>query len=332
MNTLFITGAGAHIPYGFPSGRDLIKDIIYGVKCQKYAKEELGLKKKLEDILTEDLPRIDKGPLNEFIDKLSESGQSSIDKFLSLDTVTERLGKELLIIILSIYECNNNPHGKNLDSAKFKKLRNESIYHVITNTLDIVKEDKINRSIKYITFNYDRCLESFLCTTFRNSYNISFPQSTKYIDNQIIHVHGSIGKFTSPQPKTRGRIEYGSERVLDYEDDYLIQIMHNIDNFQIAFNSNHSQKKDKITKSIKEADEIIFLGFAYAEENMKALSLDGNHNYAEKDVYCCTYGLTKRKVEQLEKKLHNIFNDSKFNIEKSRKKDGATFLRDHWIM
>jgi len=64
METLFITGAGTHIPYGFPSGRKLITDIIYGVENEKYAKERLGLEKNLKKILTEDLSITQKGLLN----------------------------------------------------------------------------------------------------------------------------------------------------------------------------------------------------------------------------------------------------------------------------
>ena len=126
--TVFILGAGTSIPYGYPSGRELLEVIVP--------------------------PPATPGSSRSSLEK---SSLPSVDFFLEKQPDFINLGKvSIATIIMSLED------PKKLYNFK---LREKGIYHYLYNQMvSGCKEisEFGNNKISFITFNYDRSLESFL--------------------------------------------------------------------------------------------------------------------------------------------------------------------------
>jgi hypothetical protein len=69
--------------------------------------------------------------------------------------------------------------------------------HMLYGCVRSVDDFITNNQVSFVTFNYDRTLEHFLCVRIANTYGIALPlawESVKKIP--IVHVYGSLGEFS----------------------------------------------------------------------------------------------------------------------------------------
>lgn len=91
-STVFILGAGASTPYGYPSGRGLVQEIINALSDQKTLyKLCIGLE-------------YDPREINDFLVTLRYADPPSIDSFLESKRKSENLGKTLIGLALFMKE------------------------------------------------------------------------------------------------------------------------------------------------------------------------------------------------------------------------------------
>ncbi len=253
--TVFILGAGASMPFGFPSGRDLISKI-----CEFFKKDiesrKLILQNSSSNPFTVELAE-------SFMSKLLQTSNVSIDEFLRNRPDFWEIGKiGIAAVLLELENPNiasrveNNWYG-----LLFRELRKNA------STFKNVLENKLT----IITYNYDRLLEYLLFTHLRDSYNLTdsdcslifSPESSKI---QIIHLHGKVGDLEYPSsPYLSG---YGTElspnKILGASGQ--INIVHeNIDN-------NQSFKQAHV--ALRYANRIYFLGFGFDDKNLERLLPD----------------------------------------------------------
>ncbi len=155
-DTVFILGAGASIPYGYPSSQELKKYIV-----------EIFIKK-FEKIYNRSYERqlyhneSLRNEISQLIRKFSNDPHPFIDLFISRNNKYLEAGKLAIILSIFHYEINSRTPG-NLLGAN----RNQDwfcyIWEEMTQDLKrpydyaYFKENKVT----FITFNYDRSLEHF---------------------------------------------------------------------------------------------------------------------------------------------------------------------------
>jgi hypothetical protein len=177
--TLFILGAGASIPYGFPSGADLRSQI-----CQLTVGSGGVLMRNLSGL------GIPMGDIYSFANSFMQSRLSSIDAFLSKRQEFSEIGKLVIAAILIPREASHV-----LDDFTNK----EDWYFTLWNTLagDASSIEELGgNNVRIFTFNYDRSLERYLHTSIMDTFNVSQQVALEALEYfEINHVYGSLGTY-----------------------------------------------------------------------------------------------------------------------------------------
>jgi len=284
--TVFILGAGASCPYGFPSAVDLRRDIIYNFPqmfINAYAKHYSMLVSEVE--LSKNFQMV--------IDAFRYSSTKSIDLFLSRNKHFSEIGKKIIAFLIASYE-ENSKFREDIENPKHDWYMH--FFDLLTK--EISNPDELTSlfekdQVSFITFNYDRSLEYFLfesfCNSFitkRNELNLLFSKI------KIIHVYGKIVPL--PWESDHFHIHYGSS-------DYFGFLDFLANSIRIIFDERKSDIQEAQTL-INEASKIFFLGFGYADENLKALDFSSllNRNHW---IYGTGMWLTERERRKIQSKL-----------------------------
>jgi hypothetical protein len=111
-------------------------------------------------------------------------------------------------------------------------------------------------NVRFIVFNYDRCVEHFLFNALKRLYNLSREDASSIIDEiQIVHPYGVIGSLRE--------VPFGASRA------NYVALAQSIKTYteQIAATDAVANLVDEIYQ----AACIVFLGFAYHSQNMRML-------------------------------------------------------------
>jgi len=287
--TVFILGAGASKPYGFPLASELRKYIISDNFRRNYAGYFTRSEKQQN---SERLPTPES--MERMTNLFNSSDIKSIDFWLAKNYDYLPFGKTAIIRSLLIKE----------DKRLFREGSIHEEGNWYTEIFNFIIEGYNNFSdinfsddeISFITFNYDRSLEPYLYTSLRASFNQIQPSviEKKLKQLPIIHVYGKIGSL--PWQKEEVPVEYGTNEV---DPDIFYKLSSNI---QIMMEEMEPEKIDTINKLISNALRIFFLGIGYHQENMKILSLEKNLTFVD-SVYGTGFGLSQNKREKLRKKF-----------------------------
>jgi hypothetical protein len=281
--TLFILGAGASKPYGYPTGIELRHKIIKDFSTE--------LNELLERSTFTSSQRRKFNNLSEkFIENFSKSPIQSIDKYLSINPNFSYIGK--IAITLSI--LGTEKKSKFLESLE-PPYNAQDWYRLIFERMmdkldkpDDFKRFKENK-VAFITFNYDRSLEYFLYCGFHHT----FCQMSDYISLSmenytpfpIFHVYGQVAKTVNWD-----RSDYGEEQF------YFDKIEKLSKGIRVIGERSSEQVKNEISKLFPEYKRIFFLGFGYADENLNAIDLPMSIDETW-DVFGTAHGMTKREID-----------------------------------
>lgn len=195
VETVFVLGAGASMPYGFPSGFQLFKSIADLTKSSSSHKD-ISEFKRLD---------VDTSALIDFARSLIDSGLTSVDAFLEHNYIKYAgIGKTCIAYYLLNHEKRNGL--RNIDNK-------EDWYRHLFGKLaaDKTHEEFVESSIGFITFNYDRSLEQFLWTALQNAYGLEKSEAKEIYDQiPIVHLHGALGSLPySDLMDIRKAVPYG---------------------------------------------------------------------------------------------------------------------------
>jgi len=275
-NTVFILGAGASKPYGFPTGKDLKKQIclefIHLLKneCNKRAQ------------FANDQYLVYLAPAEKMISHFSKTPiEISIDKFININSEYKNIGVSAIIRMIHNAEIYSNlpniNNNNDLDwySNIFSRMSDRISLH---NDFTKFSENKVT----FITFNYDRSLEQFIY----NSLTNLFPNQNRHtIANEInkiniIHIYGKIGYL----PWQKGYVEDNDNYAFD-KNNIILKYGDNIKGiwdfaFQQPSPINVIYEERLNTNDINEAklaihnaEQIIFLGFGFDNKNLEILGM-----------------------------------------------------------
>lgn len=284
--TVFILGAGASKPYGFPTALELRKDIIYKFVDQ--------YKQKIAEHNNISIDKVSPTPgTTELINQFRLSSTKSIDLFLSRNKKHYELGKEIIAFLIAEYESKSkfredvdNPH-QDWYFEIFDTLTKE-----ISDPEKLISSINLNK-VSFITFNYDRSLEHFLYTSLFNSFITNRNELKQIMPMfKFIHLYGKIA------PLQWEGFEFGFQ----YGDtNHLEQLDEFVKNIKIIF-EDRKDGMDDAKNEILAAKNIFFLGFGYAEENLRALDITSFLNN-DKRVYGTGLGLTLNERLKIVKRL-----------------------------
>ncbi|MFC1481100.1 SIR2 family protein [Candidatus Neomarinimicrobiota bacterium] len=285
-NTVFVLGAGASKPYGFPTGIELRQEIIEQfeeimARIALYEREDERL-----------LPKPNK--IFEFVQKFKMSDNNSIDLFLTRHREDETMvlrGKLAITTIMRQRE--NNEHyvkGGFLVEPKEHDWYNY-LYEKMTDSMPSPENLSFSSNkATFITFNYDRSLEYYLhralTSSFPDEYSEQLIEQLNTID--FFHVHGSLGALGWQNNTQEPPIHYATE-IVDAR-----KLLAEADRIKVVSETELNEDIQRARAALSEAEQIFFLGFGFAPENMDILDIPETIA-SRTQIYGTALGLTKRE-------------------------------------
>lgn len=247
---VLILGAGASHDYDFPLAAGIIERIRKNENSLKPNAEKFGLADTY-DVVVERLLRSECTSVDQFAEHLTE--QRDIDT-----------AKALIAWHLSAFEVRDAVHNRPTGHW-YQTLINK----LIGQTLDTFPE----RDIAIISFNYERSLEQCLYDSLYYRFGLIHSQAEicqAMMRLPLIHIYGRMGQL--PVLAARGEIKRPYEPITSR------------DQMQAAISGMHILRElredPKLGNRIAACEclqratgKVIFLGFAYAQENLEALDL-----------------------------------------------------------
>jgi len=282
--TVFVLGAGASWPYGYPTGKELRREIIsnYARDCQHYLERNVRNKA----LVPQEVAKAKR-----FAETFDKSGTKSIDLFLATNPEFMRDGKRAIIFRIFIAE------GRSRFREAMKDANQDWYSYLLEKlTEGLTKKDDYkhfrDNNVAFITFNYDRSLEYILYETLVNKFNGIDPEEIKNELGQIpiIHVFGQIAGLDWQDLPSK--IEYR-------RDVGLINVEDLIENLQIVYEEGPERAElTEARRLIADAEHIFFLGFGYADENLRVLKVPGGISVNTK-VCGTVWGLRDKEIETI---------------------------------
>jgi hypothetical protein len=256
--TVFVLGAGASCPYGYPSGAQLRKQIC--LEKDDY-REYLNTYYRYPDDAKSHEPW---ERFEAFADKFLKSDTESIDLFMARNRDLTPAGK--YIIAFEMFAAERESHFRE------QAVEGQDWYSYLFRHLakGVVSEGELSElpweMVAFITFNYDRSLEHFLYEGVRYSFtNLPVHRLFPLLKRiTITHVYGQIAPLEWQNPA----------HYVDYAPQISEALLQKAANsIKTIYEEEESPELAGAHKLIMSAERIFFLGFGYASENMKVLKL-----------------------------------------------------------
>jgi hypothetical protein len=310
--TVFILGAGASCPYGYPSGARLRELICFdGGFWQNYT----GYLQNNQSVQGTKENRTRE--VNQFRKIFKDANIKSIDVFMADNPKLAPTGK--YIIAYEVFRAEQQSCFG--EEAKRRQEQLEGLrqlpdkrryiwgtagfqggdwYFYLYNRLieGLVGKDALpdfsDDKISFITFNYDRSLEHFLYESLSNSFTeVLETEVIKCLKKlKILHVYGQVAPLKWQD----------SEQGIDYRPEINEPLLQKAaTNIKTIYEQKESSVLNDAQKLLAQAEKIFFLGFGYAQENLEVLKLP-DRTKRTTEIYGTAFGLEpKEKLDVREK-------------------------------
>lgn len=276
--TTLVLGAGASVPFGFPTGFELLQRVLEQTGS--------GQTQSFFEVLSS--LRCNRKLINTFRESLLRSGKKSVDSFLEHRPDFVRIGKAVMAATLIGFE----------NEALLHERHGKSWYEYLFGFLATTFENFDKNKLSILTFNYDRSLEYFLLAALQHSYG-RYPNecARKLSAIPIIHLHGDLG----------GVPFVGKKSVRPYSNKLTVRdVRLAAKRIRIVHESTRDEPQfERARKILSESKTICFLGFGYLEQNIQRLGFDSVNSYPASVVYGSTLGLTAAEQNHARRLFHN---------------------------
>ncbi len=274
-NTVLILGAGASMPFGFPSGIGLRNEILkhLGVSTAANWKHDF---KHSYGILKEDTEK--------FYNSYLKCGGLSIDSFIENRPEFEELGKLCIAKVLISKEGSQNLFNMEDNTDHW--------YSYLVSKLNIKEKFGLN-NLSIITFNYDRSLEHYLFNTLKENNNIDDDKKCADLFNQInfVHVYGQLGYLTWQNEINNCGYNMDTNKH---------KIQNAAEEIKLIFDrTQNSATFDKAKNLIMDAKLIVFLGFGFDKTNLERLGFPLKNVQPQKRIIGTVYGLGLSEISSI---------------------------------
>ena len=166
---------------------------------------------------------------------------------------------------------------------------------------DISRSSDIFKNITFICFNYDRCIEVMLFNALQRLTHWDIPTTLNALKKlEVLHPYGTVGE----PPK-------GTAAGVDCTLGFPAQ---RIDPLEVADGSGRLRTftegmedegcRDRIQGAVSTAEQVIFLGFSYLEQNMEILRIQTDRSQWR--LYGSTLGLSPPDTEIAKHRIAGI--------------------------
>lgn len=248
--TVFILGAGASHPYGYPLGTDLLGEFELLAKNEDFHK-----------YLASPYSKSSIGEFESFLTVLKDSSSPSIDRFLEHRSEFQKIGKHSI----AYYFIKKDEHDINK-----RETYRDNWYSILFHKLMYEQRfsDFLNNKVTFVTFNYDVTLERF----FKKSIHSIYGGGSKndeiniFFNNiKIHHPHGNIRGFSweNPDWDNFDRLEMGYDEIKKNGEKHLK-----------LTDEGWNPAVYWLKGLIPEAQRVIFLGFGFHKSNIDKLQFN----------------------------------------------------------
>ncbi|MGR9238972.1 hypothetical protein ACU8OH_09195 [Rhizobium leguminosarum] len=307
-DTVFVVGAGASAEFNMPVGYKLMEMIAqnslfkfdFGTFREGVSQIYHHLTKGLNMSKQEDVDWLNLR--FETMRKVSDSidMSESIDEYIfrySGDPVIAEVGKLQIAYAIAYSEQESLLRTERFNAKEGFKLADGTWIHTFAKALfNGVKADRIDEigsNISIICFNYDRCIEHYLETAMVRAYPGLTQEGAGEIVSKIniIHPYGTLGPLK--------HFPYG--KVAD-----LRTMADNIQTWSETIRDPDTVAS--IKRAIADAEHIVFLGFAFAKQNMDLLDARvGIRDERIVRTYSTGFGLHKVGEEDYKEKISLLY-------------------------
>lgn len=306
--TLFVVGAGASKEAGLPTGQELAAQIsdLLNFRFEGYNELTRGdgvLARVLKEIANadgDDQNRVNDlfgaasdirsaMPLAPSIDAFIESHEHNSDISLCGKLAIARsilAAEKNSLMYLDSSETNATLRFDTLGSTWF-----QDFFKILITGVPKTDLSKLFNNIAFIVFNYDRCIQQYLYHSIQSYFRIDSHAAGEVVSTlRILHPYGNIGDLrwqnrnagvtfaesANPAnlPSIASRIMTYSERVAD------------------------ESTTNEIKRLVLNANRIVFLGFAFHDQNMRLLKPASFNANAE--VLATATGISKADCHSIE--------------------------------
>jgi hypothetical protein len=307
----FIVGAGASMPYGFPSGTELVCEIVNVLTNNNHLINEINN-------LFQKNYQTD-APIAMFCKDLTRSNTPSIDLFLANQKLYYTIIGKISIAFI-IYTLNNAITLANITSPFVNASEDwyKLLFHKIIDSIEL------GNNINFINFNYDTSLENYLFSSAIHFYGDHKLKCKSFMNSiKISHVYGSISGthyrnnlvFKKEDLQTKDSLYSLLTKDLSIDLPTLIRLA---DNIKIINEKNFDDEKLKnIRDTLNNSDKIYCTGFSYNKTNCKIIGLNAEYMKVNNQYFKGNaYGLGKAEKEVISEYIGNrefLTNESYLN-------------------
>lgn len=273
--TTFVLGAGASVDFGFPTGATLQSQVAQclAVDDRRQFRDSVITEAILYYNQSEQRPN-DFGQYinaaNRIVEGMPVAG--SIDNFLHTHSSNQyivALGKLAIAHLILKSERDLKAATKSaagqmstlLATERYSKSWYSQFIRMLTTGTQSDKPADLLKNVRFVVFNYDRCLEQVLLLALMNYFGLDTGAAHKLLaEIEIVHPYGSLGSLTAGAPD---HVQFGADCI------DLFSISQGIRTFT---ESVHGDTAEQAKQSIATADRLVFLGFGFLPQNMDLLA------------------------------------------------------------
>lgn len=252
--TVFVLGAGASAPYGFPLGGALVDEICRHLRSSTDVASrvhEAGFA--LHDI-------------HRFRDDLAESGRASIDAFLEKRPSYLPVGKACIAAALIPYEHEDELSvlASPSTAPDVNERRARRWYHYLFDQM-LAGGNFSRNQLSVITFNFDRSFERAMYRIIRANHEGDDETVRRLCAAvPVIHLHGALGIPSWLRPTEGYARPYDTK--LDAE-----TVKNCADQIRLVTEEIDPHASHRAREWLQEAEVVCFLGFSYHPLNLRKL-------------------------------------------------------------
>lgn len=282
---LFILGAGASRSYNYPTGKELQSKLLnellrlYNIYNTNHGDQSIGYSPQF---------------MADFSKEYNLARTEMIDYYLATikDTTMQEVGKlgiALAIIDAEIESAQKLPNFYS-ENDWFALLQQKMTFG-FRNEKDLIRA--FGKNFSFITFNYDRSLEHYFSESLKYRYQLEDTTVVEIMTGlKIEHVFGRLPFL--PLESGTNENKYGAFPSLEL-------INKTKDSIKLLHERRYVNK-ERIVQFLNGADIIIFLGFGFAEENIKLLDLKTNLRKSVQ-IFATAKDFSNYKIQSLSNRL-----------------------------
>jgi len=280
--TVLVLGAGASAPYGFPTGKELVKRILEFVTppqsltwcaafhewVQAHAAADAaawaGIAKEMKSLSR----------------ALLECRPRSIDEFLERRQDVAAAGRLAISVLLLSAEAGSE---QPLRSDETKGHWYDDLKSQLVNPSEQLGRDQL----RIITFNYERSLEHYLYRSLKPYYNggitdEDYGNALRQI--RFLHIYGSLGPLS--WQSGAGVVPYAARGY-----GHILNAVRGIKVLHEGVEDDVQQNFQTAQDWLQWADRILFFGFGFHRDNVERLGLNDCSRIDHKDIRATCLGL-----------------------------------------